>query len=88
MDTSTVYSTFDWDQLAKNSRQHARSARENALKLVKKVSLNVICWKLPKIWLHKKSPNFTVLCIFGGVSQFVKQQQLPQFSKKKKKKKM
>ena len=43
MDTSTVYSTFDWDQLAKNSRQHARTAGENALKLVKKISLSVIC---------------------------------------------
>ena len=43
MDTFTVYSTFDWDQLVKNSRPHTRTAGENALKLVKKISLNVIC---------------------------------------------
>ena len=30
MDTSTVYSTFEWDQVAKNSRQQARTAGENA----------------------------------------------------------
>ena len=53
MDTFTVYSTFDWDQLVKNSRPDTRTAGENALKLVKKISLNVICWKLPKIWLRK-----------------------------------
>ena len=53
MDTFTVYSTFDWDQLVKNSRPHTRTAGENALKLVKKISLNVICWKLPKTWLRK-----------------------------------
>ena len=43
MDTFTVYSTFDWDQLVKNSRPHTHTAGENALKLVKKISLNVIC---------------------------------------------
>ena len=43
MNTFTVYSTFDWDQLVKNSRPHTRTAGENALKLVKKISLNVIC---------------------------------------------
>lgn len=43
MNTFTVYSTFDWDQLVKNSRPHTHTAGENALKLVKKISLNVIC---------------------------------------------
>ena len=42
IDSSAVYSTFDWDHLAKKS---VNKAKKNALiiKLVKTLSLRVIC---------------------------------------------
>ena len=63
---------------------NTRTAGENALKLLKKISLSVIhVLKTAEDIAPQKVDefNFTVVCIFGGVSQFVKQQQLPQFSK-------
>ena len=72
MDTFTVYSTFDWDQLVKNSRPHAHGWRER-LKISKEDQFERDLLKTAEDMAPQKSPNFTVVCIFGGVSQYVKQ---------------